>query len=168
MQTEQATQPGCGMLLSFILLPPSVTGGAVLSSLNKPSVLFCFLLAACLLITGPPSGAQEEFHRVRLTEKDNGSSVTLRVGQKLEVLLPASLGTGYGWTVSSIPNQILKALEVESRPETDKNKVGGPEHQLFCFVAIAGGSAHLELQYKRPWDKTSADAKKYSLLLQVQ
>ena len=41
------------------------------------------------------------------TIRENGKSVDLRKGQVLEVVLPASLGTGFSWRVSTKPETCL-------------------------------------------------------------
>jgi inhibitor of cysteine peptidase len=105
---------------------------------------------------------------LKVNDRANGSSVALQLGQFLEICLPANLGTGYSWTVSSAPNEILKLLAKDVRPTAEKDKVGGTERQIFRFQVVARGSGGLELQYRRPWEKDTPPAKKYSLVIKVQ
>ena len=127
---------------------------------------FCLGVFGILITTVPAMTADGEIRKV--TDKDNGGSLSLHVGQTLEICLPAVMGTGYSWAVSSTPNEILKPLSNDLRPPTEKDKVGATEYQIFRFQIAARGLAHLELQYKRPWDKTAASSKKYSLSIRVE
>lgn len=123
------------------------------------SILFIFITISAMTADGETR---------KVTDKDDGASVSLQVGQTLEICLPAVMGTGYSWAVSSPPNEILKPLSNDLQPPTEKDKVGATEYQIFRFQTVARGAAHLELLYKRPWDKTPASGKKYSLSIRVE
>jgi inhibitor of cysteine peptidase len=104
------------------------------------------------------------------TIRENGKSVDLRKGQVLEVVLPASLGTGFSWRVSTKPETLLRT---KGEPETRKSgddgqKAGGAEDQVFRFEANEPGTGKLELQYARPWEKDTPPAKTYSLTIHVR
>jgi inhibitor of cysteine peptidase len=107
--------------------------------------------------------------KVRVTIKENGTTVTLRSGDVLEVALPATLGTGYSWKVANSAANVLKA---QGKPEAGSaetaSKAGQPENQVFLFNTLAKGTGQLEMQYQRPWEKDRKPAKTFSLTIKVE
>jgi len=167
------TRSACLVLLSLVFSLIQLGRVRMLWRINATIVARRLLLTAfCIMsISMLPSASltmAADGETVKVNDKANGSSVALQVGQFLEICLPADLGTGYSWTVSSTPNEILKLLAKDVRPTAEKNKVGGTDHQIFHFQIVAQGSGRLELQYSRPWEKATPPAKKYSLAIKVQ
>jgi inhibitor of cysteine peptidase len=115
-------------------------------------------------------GASGNEKTVRVTTEENGSSVSLRAGDLLEVMLPASLGTGFSWRVRNGAESVLrsKGKPETKKPEGKEPEVGATEYQIFRFEAKAAGTGRLELEYSRPWEKDVAPAKTYSLAIHVE
>jgi len=107
---------------------------------------------------------------VRVTTQQNGITVTLKKGDLLEVTLPATLGTGYSWQVTQAGGALLSLREKSEGKKRDGEgpKTGGAEDQVFQFDAKATGTAKLELQYSRPWEKQAPPAKTFSLTVTIQ
>ncbi len=89
-----------------------------------------------------------------VTEADNGSDVTLKVGDTLRVQLPSNPSTGYSWQVSQDDKAILAPV---GEPQFDLGPNvtpipgrGGTE--TFTFKAVAAGETTLTLIYVRPWE----------------
>ena len=111
---------------------------------------------------------------VRVTIDQSDTNIQLHPGDKLEVTLPATFGTGYSWKVAKNAEGVLKQC---GGPETaqgnqDRNhkesKAGRTEQQVFQFEASAEGTGQLELDYVRPWEKNAKPAKVFSLTVQVR
>jgi len=107
--------------------------------------------------------------KVRVTMKENGTSVTLHPGDILEVALPATLGTGYSWKVANSAANVLKAQgEPAAGAAGSSAQAGQSENQVFLFNTLAKGTGQLELQYLRPWEKDRKPAKTFSLTVKVE
>lgn len=89
-----------------------------------------------------------------LTESDNGSTITLAVGETLQVELPSNPTTGYSWKVTSNDADVLTplgepqfALQARTTPMP-----GAGGTQTFHFQAVGKGQTTLTLVYVRPWE----------------
>ena len=106
---------------------------------------------------------------VVLTEQTNGRKMSVRKGTRIEVRLPAQLGTGYMWRVIKTPSVLDPVGEptVET-PKPDAGKtVGGKEIQNFRFVAARTGTGVLELAYARGWEKDARPRRSFFVTLSV-
>lgn len=77
---------------------------------------------------------------VLVSEKQNGETIDLVVGQKLTVVLPAHMGTGYVWRPQEYPTRVLKPLGNPKgvlNPEGRPVAPGGTEPFYFYYVAAA-------------------------------
>lgn len=127
-------------------------------------------LIMVLVLFSTCTSAQRNENPVKVTINENGKQLDLQKGQLLEVVLPVSLGTGFSWRVSTIPDALLRTKgqpEIQ-KSETDGPKTGGTDLQVFRFEAGDAGTAKLELQYARPWEKDKPPAKTYSLTIKVR
>ncbi len=89
-----------------------------------------------------------------LTESDNGSSVTLAVGDTLQVEIPSNPGTGYSWKITSNDADVLTPLgEPQFGLQAGVTPVtGAGGTQTFHFRAVGKGQTPLTLVYVRPWE----------------
>lgn len=116
-------------------------------------------LAALLLVAGC-AGA------MALGEDDDGSSVTLDVGQELTIKLPSNVTTGYSWQVVD-DGGLEQVGEAEyTSPKTDAVGAGGTE--TFRFTAKTAGTGTIELEYRRPWESGEAPAQSWSVTVEVR
>ena len=102
-----------------------------------------------------------------LTNKDNAKTVQLAAGQMLVVQLAANPTTGYSWTVngSPAPLELVKTDFVAHSGSNGRMGAGGT--QSLQFVAKTGGTAKLALDYRRPWEKNTRPARKFSVTVDV-
>ncbi len=82
------------------------------------------------------------------------TQAVLRVGQELQVILPANPTTGYAWKVARLP-AVLRQLGPEEyiREAGRENMAGAGGTSLWRFEALAPGNGELELTYQREWEK---------------
>lgn len=99
--------------------------------------------------------------RLVLTDKDNGRSINLRLGEVLTLRLEASPGTGYGWQVVQDDPALLAPLGKPVMEPLESGKLGAAEYQVFRFKAKAAGKGVLQLHYQRQWEKQKAPAKTF-------
>ena len=92
-----------------------------------------------------------------LTQKDNGTAVTLTLKSRLMIRLPAQSGTGFSWTpkASSSLLRLVKSYEKASAHMLP----GGIAPEVFVFTPVASGTDQLELDYRRPWEHGVTPAK---------
>jgi len=102
-----------------------------------------------------------------VTESDNGREFTLARGDRLEISLPATSGTGYTWQAAPIADALVKPVG-DTKFKLDNAMPGASGHQIFRFSIEASGTGTLELRYIRPWEKGTPPAKVFKILLIVR
>ena len=112
----------------------------------------------------------ETFHLnviVVATTAENGSSVTLPVGEALAVDLPGNPSTGYQWQVVDNDGQILAQT---SDPVTISPFAmpGAGGIQRFTFEGVAQGTMTLNMRYVRPWEPEAEPASIFTLGVTVK
>jgi predicted secreted protein len=88
-----------------------------------------------------------------LDESDNGTTVSVKVGSTIKVVLKGNPTTGYGWT-PDLSEADAAILQEQGGPEyvPDSNLIGAGGTYTFTFLAVATGNAQLKLVYLRPWE----------------
>ena len=99
-----------------------------------------------------------------LTEKDNGSTVSLRDGQSLKITLASNPSTGYSWKIVSIDPALLKQVG-EKEYIHESNRKGGGGHTIFRFRGTGKGKLSLKLAYYRGWEKNSPYEKTFTVTI---
>src|SRR5689334_18216033 len=120
-------------------------------------MLTAFLIAVSVASAAPATRT--------LTAKDNGKTVTIAAGQKLEIGLSECGSCGYRWRTTVKPD----ARVLKRRPQTHKDPtcppsddpsqpqcVGGSDTTVFRYTGRGGGRTKLRLEYFGPGQKTSA------------
>jgi predicted secreted protein len=125
-----------------------------------------FGIAALLATAGAGQAMGSPPDPLSITQADAGSSVTLAVGQRLNVHLSAQFGTGYSWAAAADSTPLLKFED--SSAEGSAAMPGGAQMQALVFSAIAAGKGTLKIEYRQPWVKDVPPAKTYSIAVTVR
>ena len=109
------------------------------------------MLVGCVPTNQNPPTPQGPAQTIRLNQNDDGSSVSLRVGDTLEVDLPANPSTGFGWQ-SSFP--MFPVLEALGQPEfiPDSGAIGAGGRVKLRYQASLSGTVQLSLVYRRSFE----------------
>jgi predicted secreted protein len=97
--------------------------------------------------------------------------ISVKKGEIVQILLPATAGTGYAWTLAT-PSTILSQnqtnnIKYKQEPNADPKIVGAPQKQILEFTAISTGSETIDVIYSRSFEKNKA-AKKCTIAVNVQ
>jgi inhibitor of cysteine peptidase len=104
---------------------------------------------------------------VTLTEEDAGSTVELRVGDTMEVVLDGNPTTGFSWETAAIDESVLKQLG-ETGFEPHSSLIGSGGKFTFRFQAVASGQTLLRLVYHRSWETEVPPEKTFQVTVVVQ
>ena len=97
---------------------------------------------------------------MQLAEEDNDRTITLKVGDSLEIVLGGNPTTGYLWEMGPWDGKAMVQVgEVAYKAES--NAMGSGGHFTFCFKAAAKGKADLRWSYRRPFEKKVAPVKTF-------
>jgi inhibitor of cysteine peptidase len=120
---------------------------------------FIFLLAFC------PAIARAATKTV--TDADNGKTVTIKMGDVLEVRLNANPTTGYAWYLQKQSTALLK-LTGQSQTQPPQGVLGAPVVQIFDFAPTGKGTGVLMLHYVRSWLSSDPNEQQYSLHVTIE
>ena len=97
---------------------------------------------------------------ITLTEKNNGDSLNLKVGDEIIVKLESNPTTGYCWNISDKTNQDIVSLQSTEFKQSAKIRflqlfglVGAGGYEVLTFKALSKGSTAIILAYNRPWEE---------------
>jgi len=110
-----------------------------------------------------------------VTAQDNGSSLILRQGETLRVVLSGNAGTGYSWDLEGHDPSRVEPLGQESRqapgpPLPDGRSLplaGGPQQISFLFRMLKPGRTALALRYWRAWEGAGSVIERFRLQLVI-
>ena len=123
-----------------------------------------FLIAIVVALAVPPAARASV---VFIFQDENGREFTLDRGDALEISLPATSGTGYTWQAEPVEGAFVKPVG-EPTYKRDSAMPRASGHQIFHFAIDASGSGALEMHYVRPWEKDTAPAKVFKIMLIVR
>jgi len=123
---------------------------------NKTIIIYVTLSVVASIITGTVisvalSNTPMKNNRttIYLTEKDNGSTVSVRKGDVLNLTLQDHGDGGYTWTIVKIDEKILD--QVEQFNWGSSGALGDFGKDTWIFSAKNIGTTTLQLECKRPW-----------------
>jgi inhibitor of cysteine peptidase len=96
---------------------------------------------------------------------ESSNSIQTPYGQRLNVKLPAQLGTGFSWTLANDPKPFLTLMATRVSPAS--TAMGGVQTQEFEFNTDKAGETTLVFEYRRPWEKNVPPARIYTLSVKI-
>ncbi|MGA7669215.1 MAG: protease inhibitor I42 family protein [Nitrolancea sp.] len=98
--------------------------------------------------------------------KDAGKTISLSVGDTIEVALEGNPTTGYNWEAANLDTSILKQVgDVAYTPES--SAVGAPGQVVLRFEAVGSGETALQLIYHRSFETGVAPLQTFEVTVQV-
>jgi inhibitor of cysteine peptidase len=130
------------------------------------------LASAILAQQSEPSAtaapAKTSASAVTVTDQDNGKGIELAQGGTLIVQLPSNPSTGYSWGVKGDCSPLKLVKSDYKQQNQSSQKVGAPGTQVLQMKAIGPGTATLNLEYRRPWEKDVPPAKVFSIKVTIR
>jgi inhibitor of cysteine peptidase len=117
--------------------------------------------------SAPASGTNAP---VTLGERDSGSSVSIGVGQKLNVVLDSNPTTGYRWAIDSTPSACLAQAGESTYAPTPVSAgvTGSGGKETWVFEGQAAGQTSLKLKYWRSFEPTVAPVSVFEVTVRVR
>lgn len=101
---------------------------------------------------------------VRVDKENAASSVAITTDQVLEVRLPSTPSTGFGWYLKNTDQSLVTQTgEEDFISDNPTNPIGNSGTQIMRYIGKNGGTADLEFVYKRPWENESLPADNYKI-----
>lgn len=99
-------------------------------------------------------------------EGDNGQTVTMGIGDVLQVMLPENQSTGYLWAVVTNDEAVLRMSD-EPAYEVDSDVIGARGTKTFLFEAAGAGTSVLRLVNARQQESAVEPAATFELTVRV-
>ena len=101
-----------------------------------------------------------------LTERDDGRTIELRVGERIILELPEIAGTGYRW---ALEDPVPAALEVREEPfRADSKALGSGGTAAWTVVAKAPADVPLRLKLWRAWEGDASIRQRFEAMLHIR
>lgn len=121
--------------------------------------ILLFLLAAC--------GGDAQPENVYIADAaDDGQTVTMVVGDALQVMLAENPTTGYVWAIVTNDDAVLR-LSDEPAYEAESEAIGAGGTRTFLFNAVGAGTSVLRLVNARQQDTAVEPAATFEITVQV-
>jgi len=120
---------------------------------------------------------EKEIKTYNISTEDNGSTINIKKGDRLNVSLVGNPSTGYSWELLDYDSNILEqsgemviknSISDEQVSDVTGTVVGGPGTFNFSFVANTSGEALLHFVYHRHWEKDIEPEDNFYLNVEVQ
>lgn len=126
------------------------------------------LLIVCLVCVGLLTGCLGQ--RMLVTEADDGSLITMDIGDRIDVRLTGNPSAGYTWT--QVSPDSFDGAPIE--PVSDStcatparcDPIGAPAAFNYSYRAVHSGTITLSYAYHRPWEDTALDT--FSIIVWVR
>jgi inhibitor of cysteine peptidase len=92
---------------------------------------------------------------LQITKDRSGGEVDVKLGESFEIELPENRTTGHRWHLRSSGGPVVEpqddSFQAPARPP------GAAGVRRWLFRAVTAGSADLEMEYRRPWEKRAVE-----------
>jgi predicted secreted protein len=99
--------------------------------------------------------------------KINPTEIHSKVGASFTIILAANHTTGYSWRLAKPLNSELVKQVSNAYDADTSGKIGAGGKELWTFEALSPGTAEIEFEYARPFEKNAApaDTAKYRVVI---
>jgi len=102
-----------------------------------------------------------------LGSDDDGSEISVKVGEQLVVELPSNPTTGFSWVVADA-GPLTQVGEAAYESDAKPGVVGAGGTETLTFDAGEAGSGTLTLEYRRSWEAGLAAEDVWSVTVTVE
>jgi inhibitor of cysteine peptidase len=100
--------------------------------------------------------------QVKITEADNGGTVTIKAGDELILDIAGNPTTGYVWSVTGLDEAYLQQ-QGEENYKRDSDLIGAGGMYTYTFKALQPCQTTLTLSYARPFEQDTPPVKTFSV-----
>lgn len=133
-------------------------------------VVVAVLAVGAAATFGAGCGSSAQAGGKQLTAEDSGTAVSVKVNEKLDVVLESNPTTGFEWEMESGDTAVVKMLgePVYSPTPTGTQVVGSGGTTTFHLQGAAAGSTNVRLIYHRTFEKDVPPAQTFEVKVTVQ
>ena len=134
----------------------------IVAALAAGAIIGCSAKQATVAAHTAPASA------VTIPDQDNGKSIEVAKRQTLLVRRASNPMTGYQWTLQGAPAPLELIKSDFAGASQSKDLAGAGGIQTVQLTAKSAGSAALQLDYRRSWEKAVPAAKTFAVTVIVK
>ena len=101
-----------------------------------------------------------------LTERDDGRTIELRIGERITLELPETAGTGYRWAPDG---PVPEAIELSQEPFRPSSSMPGSRGTAtWTLLALVPGEVDLRLKLWRSWEGDASIRQRFGATLHIR
>jgi inhibitor of cysteine peptidase len=101
-----------------------------------------------------------------LSGSDNGKTITVHVGDEIDIALDSNPTTGFDWAIDKNNDSLLALKQMEY--QASSNAIGSGGTDTFKFVTKNAGTVNLQLKYWRSFEGDRSIIHRYAVTIQIQ
>ena len=102
---------------------------------------------------------------IEIGETANGGQIELRLRQTLRITLSEAQTAGFRWNLRALTEGVCALIKEDREPPP--GPAGGAGNHAWELRAEAVGSVEILIEYRRPWERTTAPARSFSISVRV-
>ena len=110
-----------------------------------------------------PQATKGSTAMVMLSDQDDGRTLSVHVGDSLELRLPENATTGYRWAPDGFDAKLVELTETAA--DYPKGAVGSGGKAVFRFKVVGAGSGAIRLKSWRSFEGDRSITKRFSVTL---
>ena len=127
---------------------------------RRPLFAFAVTLSVLTLLLTSCTGTTS------LTGSDNGKTITVHVGDEIDIALDSNPTTGFDWAIDKSNDSLLTLKQTNYQALS--NLIGSGGTDTFKFVAKSAGTVNLQLKYWRSFEGDRSISRRYAVTIQIQ
>ena len=132
----------------------------------RPSLVLLIMLFSLAAAACGGGGGEGPENVYIADEADNGQSVTMGVGDMLQIMLDENQTTGYLWSIVTNDEGVL-ALSGEPAYEVESDAIGAGGTKTFLFEAVGPGTSVLRMVNALEQETAVEPVETFELTVQV-
>ena len=102
---------------------------------------------------------------IYLTMEDDGSTISINVGDKINITLEETPSTGYLWNITQFNESILNLTKESTWGFSDI--IGASINHTWILTAIKHGETTLKISYYRPWEGSENATMNFTIHIKI-
>ncbi len=101
-----------------------------------------------------------------LSGSDDGKTMTVHVGDEIDIALDSNPTTGFDWTIDKSNDSLLTLKQMEY--QASSNAIGSGGTDTFKFMAKSAGTVKHQFKYWRSFEGDRSIIHRYAVTIQIQ
>ena len=140
--------------------------------ITSGKLLFSLFYILCIAIVIPQVGLCNETvitgdDMIIITKQDNGKGIKAKVGNVIRIELESLGSAGYKWYLDSLNTEYIEPISEKTRG-ADKEKIGAPVLEIWCFKSLKKGSTEIKMDHYRVWEGKDSATEHFGIKLTIQ